>query len=416
MHHVSASLITIGDELLIGQVVDTNSAWIAQQLNKTGVWIETRIAIGDDEEAIRKTLKAVEKISDIVIITGGLGPTNDDITKDVLNKYFGGKLILNEDALKNVERIFQQYNRPMPETNYNQAMIPDVCKPMQNLRGTAPGMIFEKSGKLFFSMPGVPHEMQAMVEMYVLSEIKSHFNLRSVEHRTAITIGIGESFLADRLKDFEAHLDTHIKLAYLPATRAVRLRLSEYLAPGETSVIDSEFSKLQKLIADVMIANEDISIPAAMGRLLLQKNATVATAESCTGGYIAHLFTSVPGSSKYFYGSVVSYDTSIKENILDIPKETIETFNVVSKEVATAMAKNVREKMKTDYAIATTGILGPDGGTNEIPVGTVWIAVASENEVIAQKLQLSFTRERNIEAAAIATFVLLKDVLYNKRK
>lgn len=411
MHHITATIITIGDELLIGQVVDTNSAWIAQQLNSVGIWIERRIAIGDDFEAIWQTLEAAEQTADIIILTGGLGPTNDDITKNVLNEYFGGKLILNEDALKNVEQIFKQYNRPLLAVNYNQAMIPDKCKPMLNDRGTAPGMIFEKNKKLFFSMPGVPHEMKAMVEKYVLPEIKKHFRLFSVSHRTLITIGIGESFLAERLKDFEADLGTHIRLAYLPATRMVRLRLTEYLSIDESSTIETKFLALKALTKDVTIADEDISVPAAMGKLLLRKRKTVSTAESCTGGYIAHQLTSVPGSSKYFYGSVVSYDTSVKENILDIPKETIETYNVVSEQVATAMAQNVRQKMKTDYAIATTGIAGPDGGTEEIPVGTVWIAVADKDKTITQKLQLNYTRERNIEAATIAAFALLKNVL-----
>ncbi|MDE1192675.1 MAG: competence/damage-inducible protein A [Arachidicoccus sp.] len=411
MQHTTATIITIGDELLIGQVVDTNSAWIAQHLNVIGVWIHKRIAVGDEFEDIWKALEDAEQSSDIVILTGGLGPTNDDITKNVLNEYFGGKLVLNEDALKNVEKIFQQYNRPLLEVNYNQAMIPDVCIAMLNKRGTAPGMIFEKNNKLFFSMPGVPHEMKFMTEEYVLPAIKEKFKLFAVEHRTIITINIGESFLAERLKEFEANLGTHIKLAYLPATRMVRLRLTENLLTNELSNIETKFLELKQLVQDVMIADEDISVPAAIGKLLLQKNKTVSTAESCTGGYIAQQFTSVSGSSKYFWGSVVSYDVSVKENILNIPKETIEKFNVVSEEVVTVMAKNVREKMKTDFAIATTGIAGPDGGTEEIPVGTIWIAVASENDVITKKLQLNYTRERNIEATTIAAFGMLTSVL-----
>lgn len=411
MHHIAATIITIGDELLIGQVIDTNSAWIAQQLNSVGIWIEKRIAIGDDFEAIWKALETAKQTSDIVVITGGLGPTNDDITKNVLNEYFGGKLILNEEALKNVEQIFKQYDRPLLDVNYNQAMIPDNCMVMLNDRGTAPGMIFEKNKRLFFSMPGVPHEMKAMVGKYVLPEIKNHFRLFSVAHRTLITIGIGESFLAERLEDFEANLGTHIKLAYLPATRMVRLRLTEYLSPDEPSEIDTKFSALKALTRDVMIADQDISVPAAMGQLLLQKNKTVSTAESCTGGYIAHQFTSVAGSSGYFFGSVVSYETSIKENILDVPKETIGQFGVVSEQTAKAMAINVREKMKTDYSISTTGVLGPGGGTEQNPVGTVWICVAGETKAITEKLQLNYTRERNIEAATIAAFALLKKML-----
>ncbi|ANI88773.1 damage-inducible protein CinA [Arachidicoccus ginsenosidimutans] len=410
MKHISASIITIGDELLIGQVIDTNSAWLAQELNKTGVWLEQKTSVGDDETQILKGLQDAEKSSDIIILTGGLGPTKDDLTKDILNKYFNGKLVLNEDALRNVEAIFKQYNRPLLEVNYNQALVPDVCKVLLNDRGTAPGMLFEKNGKLFFSLPGVPHEMKAMFERSVLPEIKSHFKLSPVEHRTLITVGIGESFLAERIKDFEANLPQNIKLAYLPATRMVRLRLTEHIS-SNNSLIDEKFSELQNLLPDVMVANEDISVSAAIGKLLLQKNRTISTAESCTGGYLAHLFTSVAGASQYFYGSIVSYTNDVKANVLGVQKSTLDEFTAVSEQTVKEMVWNVREKMNTDYALATTGIFGPGGGTDETPVGTVWIAVANNQIIKTQKLNLSYTRERNNEATTIAVFTLLKQFM-----
>jgi len=408
MRHITAFIITIGDELLIGQVIDTNSAWIAQQLNKRGIWIEQKISVGDDEEQIRQALKEAEQNSDIIIITGGLGPTKDDLTKEILCKYFKAKLVLNEDALKNVQAHFTKLNLPLLDANYNQAMIPDACKPMQNTRGTAPGMIFEKDEKLFFSMPGVPHEMKAMVENFVIPEITEHFKLSPIRHRTIVTLIVGESFLAERLKDFEAHLPANIKLAYLPSTRMVRLRLTEHLLSSEKSMIDEQFKKLQNLVADVMIATEDISVSEAIGKILLQKNKTIASAESCTGGYIAHLFTSVPGASQYFYGSVVSYVNSVKENMLDVKAATLAQFTAVSEETVKEMVQNVRLKMKTDYAVATTGIFGPDGGTPQTPVGTVWIAVASKHATKTQQLNLPYTRELNTQATAMYVFDLLR--------
>ena len=408
MRHITAFIITIGDELLIGQVIDTNSAWIAQQLNKRGIWIGQKISVGDDREQVLQALEEAEKEADIIIITGGLGPTKDDLTKEILCNYFEGKLVLHKDVVKSIEERFAKSNTPLLDAIREQAMIPDVCKPMQNTGGTAPGMLFEKEGKLFFSMPGVPHEMKAMVENFVIPEITKRFHLPPIQHRTIVTLIAGESLLAERLKDFEAQLPSNIKLAYLPSTRMVRLRLTEQLLSSEKSALDEQFEKLKNLVADVTIADEDIAVPAAMGKILLQKNKTVASAESCTGGYLAHLFTSVAGASQYFYGSVVSYVNSVKENVLGVKAATLARFTAVSEETVKEMAQNVRQKIGTNYAVATTGIFGPDGGTPQTPVGTVWIAVASERSTKTQKLNLPYTREQNTVATAMYVFDLLR--------
>lgn len=408
MNHISATVITIGDELLIGQVVDTNSAWIGQALNSIGIWVKRRIAVGDKWDDIWNTLEEEQRVADIIIITGGLGPTADDITKPLLNKYFNGELIIDEAALQNVQQIFARYNRPMIQSNYKQAEVPNTCKVIQNARGTAPGMHFEQKGKIFFSLPGVPYEMQGMMEAYILPELKKRFVATPIRHRTVTTCGLGESFLAEKIKDFETSLPTSIKLAYLPGANIVRLRLTEQLEINRDSVIDEYFNQLQELIPEIIITNEDISIPEAIAQLLLRKNKTIATAESCTGGYIAHLLTAIPGASRYFYGSIVSYDNSVKENVLNVKEETIKTYGAVSEETVIEMAKNVLEIINVDYAIAVSGILGPDGGSPDKPVGTVWIAVANKTITKTQKFSFRYNREKNMEATANNAFNLLR--------
>lgn len=407
MNHISASVITIGDELLIGQVIDTNSAWVGKALNNIGVWVKHRIAVGDKWDDIWNALEEEQKIADIIIITGGLGPTADDITKPLLNKYFKGNLVTDEAALQNVQQIFSRYNRPMLESNYKQAEVPDTCTVIQNARGTAPGMQFEQDGKLFYSLPGVPYEMQGMMETYILPELKKRFTLSPILHRTMTTCGLGESFLAERIKDFETSLPQNIKLAYLPGATIVRLRLTEQLYENNQSKIDAYFMQLQRLIPEIIITNQDISIAEAIAELLLQKNKTIATAESCTGGYIAHLLTAIPGASQYFYGSVVSYDNTIKENVLNVKKETLEKYSAVSEEVVIEMANNILDIMHVDYSIAVSGILGPEGGTEEKPVGTVWVAVANRSATKTQKFSFRYNREKNMEATANNAFNLL---------
>ncbi len=405
MQNIKASIITIGDELLIGQVIDTNSAWIAEELNKIGVWVHRRVAVGDTWNDIWKALDNEAAISDVILITGGLGPTADDITKPLLCDYFGGKMIIDEATLQHVTYLFEHvFKRPMPllEVNRKQAEVPDVCTVLKNDVGTAPGMLFEKNNKLFVSMPGVPHEMKFIMQQHVLPLLKLKFDLPFIGHRTLLTAGIGESFLAERIKGFESSLPQNIKLAYLPNYGMVRLRLTAQGEKEKTeNVLNEKFSILKKEVEDVMVIDEDISFAELLGRLLKEKNKTVSTAESCTGGYIAHLITSVAGSSVYFKGSVVSYDNSIKQNILHVSDETLATVGAVSEETVRQMVKGVLKVMQTDYAVAVSGIMGPDGGSAEKPVGTVWICVGNNNSAETKKMHFRFDRKRNIELTAI---------------
>lgn len=418
MEKVTCSIITIGDELLIGQVVDTNSAWMSQELNNIGVWVHYRVAVGDVWNDIWNALDEESKRSDIILITGGLGPTADDITKPLLCKYFGGKLVLHQPTLEHVTYLFEHvFKRPMPllERNRKQAEVPDVCTVLKNELGTAPAMLFvrrtpegEKNGRIFISMPGVPHEMQSIMKKEVLPLLKQRFQLPHIGHRTLLTAGTGESMLAEKIKDFESALSENIKLAYLPNYGMVRLRLT---AMGEQSIVESElnkqFAELKEIVKEFLVVDEDITLEVLIGRLLKQRNQTVATAESCTGGYIAHLITTVPGSSAYFLGSVVSYDNRIKKDVLHVKDETLKTFGAVSEETVIEMLKGILYTMKTDYAIAVSGIMGPDGGTPGKPAGTVWIAVGNNQNIETKKLHFRFERKRNIELTSINALNLL---------
>ena len=411
MEKIVASIITIGDELLIGQVIDTNSAWMAQELNKIGIWVKRRVAVGDNWNEIWNTLDKESEEANIILITGGLGPTADDITKQLLCEYFGGKLIVNESALANVKYIFERVlKRPMIERNLKQAEVPDVCTVIQNKRGTAPGMWFEKNGKIFVSMPGVPYEMKGMMTDDLLPELQEKFTLPHIAHRTLLTSGIGESFLAEHISAFENNLPKNIKLAYLPNYGMVRLRLT---ANGNNKEIieqeiNNQFESLKKLVAEWTVIDSDLTMQEAVGKLLKEKKQTVSTAESCTGGYIAHLITSIPGSSEYFKGSVVSYANEVKENILRVSEQTLATVGAVSEQTVREMIQGALIILNTDYAIATSGIMGPDGGTPEKPVGTVWIAVGNREKIITQKLYFRFDRTRNIELTATNALNMLR--------
>ena len=401
MRPVLASIITIGDELLIGQTIDTNSAFMAQELNKVGISVHRRLAIGDVWKDIWQSLDEESKLSNIILITGGLGPTADDITKPLLCQYFSGRLIVDEMALNNVKTIFEKLNRPLLERNLKQAEVPDVCTVLQNRRGTAPGMWFEKDGRIFISMPGVPHEMKGMMLNDVLPILQTKLQLLPIVHRTLLTAGIGESFLAERIKEFESSLPTNIKLAYLPNYGMVKLRLSATGNDAQTiAELEALFDMLKQQVSDVMVIDEDISLQEAVGRLLISKKKTVATAESCTGGYISHLITSIRGSSNYFKGSVVSYDNEVKENILNVSHQTLETMGAVSEDTVVQMIKGTLHNLKTDYALATSGIMGPDGGTNDKPVGMVWVAVGNREKVRTHAFHFRFDRQRNIELTA----------------
>jgi len=415
MRRVHATIITIGDELLIGQTIDTNSAWMAQELNKIGIWVHRRVAVGDVWRDIWQSLDEESKLSDIILITGGLGPTADDITKPLLCQYFSGKLVVNEEALNNVKNIFEKLNRPLLERNLNQSEVPDTCTVIQNRRGTAPGMWFEKDDRIFVSMPGVPHEMKGMMINDVLPLLKTRFNLLPIVHRTLLTAGIGESFLAERIREFESSLPSNIKLAYLPNYGMVKLRLSATGNDAKTiAELEALFDMLKQQVADVMVIDEDITLQEAVGRLLKLQNKTMGTAESCTGGYIAHLITSIRGSSTYFKGSVVSYDNEVKETILNVSHETLKNFGAVSEDTVIQMIKGTLQNLRTDYALATSGIMGPDGGTVDKPVGTVWVAVGNREKVRTHVFHFRFDRQRNIELTAHnALNMLRKFILEN---
>lgn len=410
---INASIITIGDELLIGQVVDTNSAWIAQELNKTGIWLRRRVSVGDSKQEITHALDEESRDADIILITGGLGPTADDITKPVLCEYFGGSMVVDEGALTNVKNIFSKLNRPLIARNLKQAEVPDNCTVIPNNRGTAPGMWFEKNGKVFVSMPGVPHEMKGMMTDYVIHHLQQHFTFPFIDHRTLLTFGIGESFLAETIKDWETQLPAHLKLAYLPNYGMVRLRITGSDSNGSRlqELLNIQFEKLKVLVAEWLVADEDITLAQVIGKMLRQSKQTVATAESCTGGHIAHLITSVAGSSAWFKGSVISYANEVKENILGVQKATLQSVGAVSEETVRQMISGVMGKLQTDYAVATSGIMGPDGGTAQKPVGTVWIGAGSRNKTITAKFHFRYDRARNIEMTSYYALNLLRKLM-----
>ncbi len=426
MKTINASIITIGDELLIGQTIDTNSAFIAQQLNRIGIWVRKRVAVGDLREDIWEALDEESQNAQLVIITGGLGPTADDITKPLLCDYFGGKMVVNQDVLTHVKYLFEQvYKRPGPilERNLKQAEVPDNCLVLHNARGSAPGMWFTKKVKsdpggetIFISLPGVPHEMKGLITEQVIPRLLKTFELPAVVHRTAFTAGKGESMIAELLIDFEASLPAHIKLAYLPNYGMVKLRLT---SRGERQeLVEAEllpyFERLKELVKDNLVTDEDEGLEVVVGKLLKSRGKTVGTAESCTGGYIAHLLTSIPGSSAYFKGSIVSYSNDIKESLLGVNENTISSHGAVSAETVTEMVRGAVRSLGVDFAVATSGIMGPDGGTAEKPVGTVWIAVGNAKDIQTLKLSLWLDRQRNISTAALnALNFLRKFILTN---
>lgn len=418
MEKVFASIITIGDELLIGQVIDTNSAWIAQELNKMGILLKHRVAVGDVREDIWQALDEESRQVKLVIITGGLGPTADDITKPLLCDYFGGKMVVHQPTLEHITHIFENLlKRPMIERNAKQAEVPDVCTVLLNKQGTAPGMLFTKEDTVFVSLPGVPHEMKWLMTHEVLPRIPELFQTGFIEHRTLLTAGIGESFLANLIQDLEEALPPHIKLAYLPNYGMVRLRLTAF-GFNKTELateVTHHFNLFQERVKEHLVVAEDLTMEQVVSRMLKERGQTLSTAESCTGGYIAHLLTSHPGSSAFFTGSVVSYDNRIKQKVLQVSEETLQTVGAVSEATVIRMATSVREIMQTDYAIAVSGIMGPDGGTPEKPVGMVWVAVAGENRTETRLFQFRYDRKRNIELTATNALNLLRIFINENR-
>ncbi len=417
MDQVQATIITIGDELLIGQVIDTNSAYIAQKLNSIGIAVHQRIAVGDEVEAITNALDTAIQKSQVVILTGGLGPTADDITKPLLNRYFGGKMVVDQATLDHISYIFEQiHKKPMIERNRKQAEVPDVCEVLFNQSGTAPGMLFKKNETLIFSLPGVPHEMQWLTNEKVLPILLERLKLGVIAHRTLLTAGVGESFLAESIIDFETNLPPHVKLAYLPSYGMVRLRLTGKSdeAASLNSQLDQLFEQLKEKVKDFLVTDKDEPLEVVVGRLLKDQNHTVATAESCTGGYIGHLLSKHAGSSSFFTGSVVSYDNRIKTEFLDVPTSILQTVGAVSKEAVEQMAVAIRSKMKTDFGISVSGIMGPSGQTDEKPLGMVWIGVSNKEKVVSKVFYLRFDRQKNIEVTANQAINLLRLLIINK--
>ena len=417
MNSINATIITIGDELLIGQVIDTNSAYIAQALSKIGIPVTGRIAVGDNKESIIDALDTASKKSSIIIITGGLGPTADDITKPLLNAYFGGKMIIHEPSLAHITHIFETiHKKPMIERNRKQAEVPDVCEVLFNEKGTAPGMLFKKEGVYYFSLPGVPHEMKWLTDYQVITILQKDFNPDNIAHKTLLTAGLGESFLAELIAPFENALPSSIKLAYLPNFGMVRLRLTGTGKDKNAleNLLQTEFEKLKLAVKDYLVTDADETMEIVVGNLLKQRNQTVATAESCTGGYIGHLLSKNAGSSQFYTGGIISYDNRIKTEFLDVPTHILQTVGAVSKEAVEQMALAVRAKMNTDYAISVSGIMGPSGQTDEKPLGMVWVGVANREKVVSKVFYLRFDRLRNIEVTANQAINLLRLLIINK--
>ena len=401
--------ISIGDELLIGQVINTNAAWLGARLSDAGFQLDSVLTIGDSEGAILDALESCMD-ADLVLVTGGLGPTADDITKPTVCKFFETELEFCQAAYDNVISLFKRRGFPMSERNRGQAFLPKSFQYVPNTYGTAPCMWLEKKGVVFAFMPGVPFEMKGIFTDELLPRIKERFQSVPYEKRVIMTTGIGESFLADMIRDWEDNLPGFLSLAYLPQHGMVRLRLSGRHEDAKLlhETLDKEVERLTQLIPNYIFAMEDIPIEKAVFELLMNKGQTFASAESCTGGNIAHVITLIPGSSEVFKGTAVTYATPMKTKVLGVPAETIERFGVVSQQVVEGMAQSVRDLMEADFGVATTGVAGPSGGTEETPVGTVWVGVASANGVVSKCFNFGKDRENVINRATIAAYEMLR--------
>lgn len=413
MEWITAEIITIGDEILYGQILDTNSKWIAEKLGLYGIKVKEIITVADDKTQFLRTLEESIQRTDVILLTGGLGPTKDDITKIALAEFTNDQLEINQIAEKHVKAIFERRGLPFTEANRQQAAIPKNCTYLHNEKGTAPGMWFEYNDKIIVSMPGVPHEMKYLMEAEVLPRLEERFDTAEIHHRFIRTIGIGESFLAGKIADWEDNLPENFRLAYLPHIGEVTLRLTAYGANVDKE-LDQRIENLTPLIQKYVYAQEDIEIEEVVARLLLDENSKLSSAESCTGGNISHKITKMAGSSAYFLGTVVSYANSAKLNILKVKSETLSNFGAVSEETVTEMALGVRELTGSDYAVATSGIAGPSGGTPQKPVGTIWIAATNGRKTKTQKLMLGKDRLTNIEHSSKAALNLLRMQILKK--
>lgn len=408
-----AEIITIGDEILIGQVVDTNSAWMGRKLNDAGIRVNRITSISDDSREILGALRDAATRADMILITGGLGPTRDDVTKKTLAEYFGAGMRRDAETLEQVKRIFARYDTPLLDVNIAQADVPDNCTVLVNRNGTAPGMWFEADGRIYVSMPGVPFEMQYLMEEEVIPRITERFRLPALVHRTILTAGLGESFLASRIEAVEDALPAHIRLAYLPKLGQVRLRLSATGADrGSLSrEVDEWAERIIAIIREYVIAEDDIPFEEVILDFMKQRNLTLTLAESCTGGYLSHLFTQVPGASAVYLGGTVSYANELKQQILGVSEETLRVHGAVSEQTAIEMAQGAQKNLGSDYAVSVTGIAGPGGGTPDKPVGTVWMAAASASKTVTRLYQFGNRRAQNIERSATSAMLLLLNLL-----
>ena len=410
MQLVKAEILAIGDELLYGQIMDTNSHWISQELDLMGVKVVRKTTVGDNRTDILTAFAEAEKRADLILITGGLGPTQDDLTKPLLAEYFGCEIKEVPEAVQAVTEFFRQRGREITPLNILQGHLPTCCTYVPNEVGTAPGMWFEQNGTYWMSMPGVPYEMKKLMKDFVLPKLPHIFRLPVIYHKVVKTVGIGESWLADLIKDWENALPQHIRLAYLPSPGHVKLRLTAF--GTERSVLEQEVAKqiglVMPLIQKYVYGYDEETLESAIGKLLKNAGKTLALAESCTGGYISHLVTSIPGSSNYFQGSVVPYHNKFKENILGVKTETLKSQGAVSEETVLEMADGVRKLFGADFGLASSGIAGPDGGSPEKPVGTVWISCVGEGFSEARKLQLTQDRMLNIQLTGVAVLNLLR--------
>ncbi len=408
---IQADIIAIGDELLIGQTINSNAAWLGQALGAIGVRVHRATAIADDRDEILRMLDEAASRSQVVIITGGLGPTKDDITKHTLCQYFDSGLKLNEEALSRITEFFTSRGLPMLDVNRQQAELPEKCTVIQNFRGTACGMWFEKNGVVFVSMPGVPYEMHGMMQEEILPKIAERFDRPDIIHRTVLTIGVGESFLAKRIEDWENSLaEKNVKLAYLPSPGMVKLRMSSYDGNKEiqSDFIAKKEQELLSLIGEHVYGYDKDTLQSVVGNLLRKRQANLSVAESCTGGFLSHLLTCEPGSSDFFAGGTVVYTAEAKTNLIGVDPDLITAHGVVSEEVAGAMASGVRQRFNTTYGLATTGIAGPSGGSQSLPVGTICLALAGPSGVQTVRKVFTKLREMNIELASNAVLDMLR--------
>ncbi len=409
MKQITASVITIGSEILFGHILDTNSQFISNLLTEMGVRVVLKSSVGDLREEILSILDYAEAQSDLILITGGLGPTNDDITKKCLSEYLNAPLRMNQEALAEVRSYFEKRGMPFTEINQKQAELPELARVITNEMGTAPGMWFERNHHVFISMPGVPHEMHHMLQKKVIPRIKEKYQTPIILHKLIMTAGIGESWLAEKIAVWEKELPVHISLAYLPGYGQVKLRLTG--TGNDPGLLKAEIAdrvaELKKLIPEYIYGEDGLSLQERIGQWLREKEETISTAESCTGGYISHLITTIPGSSDYFMGGVVAYHNEIKTSQLEVSGDTLLNFGAVSEETVREMAVGCRKRFHTHYALSTSGIAGPAGGTPEKPVGTVWMAVADESGVMTRKINIPKDRINTIKYSSVAALILL---------